>query len=228
MFIIVDARMPKQVLKGLEPYGQLLLLQPQGGLYGAISGHPDIFFSQTPTGMVISPNAPEEVTAPVIRAGIRTLKGNTPAGNAYPESAAYNAFVNDTYLIHNLKITDKSILERCSMLRALHVNQGYSRCNLIEAAGLYITSDQGIRKVLQTEGKDVLYVDPRAIMLPGHTHGFFGGCAGIWQDHLFLAGSCSHFAEGKALKADLRKRGITIVELYDGKLFDGGGMLFIS
>lgn len=227
MCIIADARLPGEVLRSLNAYGEVVPFASRHITYDAISGHPDIFFCQVRGKLIVAPNTPAEVYNALKKHHIATAPGSQTVGAQYPESAAYNAFTNARYLLHNTKHTDAAITLHCKELEAIHVNQAYTRCNLVEAAGLYITSDKGIEKTLRSYSPDVFFVDPKSILLPGKAHGFFGGCTGIWNDRLLLTGCCSHFQEGPELKAELALRGMEIIELYDGPLFDGGGILVL-
>ena len=226
MYIIADARLPAEVLTNLQSHGRLLVLSTQHITYDAISGHPDIFFCRTPDKLIAAPNAPGELLG-ILKDAVDIHIGEKPVGSLYPDSATYNAFVNQSYIIHNLTYTDAVILHQCAAWRPLYVGQAYTRCNLVEVADLYITSDKGIEKVLRKERLDVFFIDPKSIILPGQAHGFFGGCAGTNDRMFFLAGCCDHFPEGHALKAELKQRGVELIELYDGPLVDGGSILFI-
>jgi hypothetical protein len=206
MHIAVDFRIPDLALRNLAELGELIPFASRNITYNSISGHPDVFACKTPKGLVMAPNTPREVISRLKDLGITFALGDTTIGSKYPESTSYNAFVNDTYLIHHLSHTDISIKNLCNSLQHIHVNQAYTRCNLIEAKGLYITSDRGIEKALATLNLDSFFIDPTQIMLPGEAHGFFGGCAGTFQQTLFLLGSCSHFSEGSAFQANLKKK----------------------
>lgn len=227
MYIIADARLPEEVLSSLNAYGNVIPFKTQHITYDSISGHPDIFFSQAAGKLIMAPNIPAEIYIPLLKHHITIVPGIKAVGPKYPESAAYNAFISDKYLVHNTKYTDAAVMQACLGLESIHVNQAYTRCNLVEAAGLYITSDKGIEKALRSFSHDVFFVNPRSIILPGEVHGFFGGCTGIWKNNLLLTGSCSHFQEGPELKAELAFRGMELTELYDGPLFDGGGILVL-
>jgi hypothetical protein len=122
---------------------------------------------------------------------------------------------------------DPEIVEAAGNREIIHVKQGYTRCNLIPLGNnRFITSDKGIEKTLLQYGLEVLYVDPDGILLPGFNHGFIGGTCGVWQNKLFFIGSLKYFPEGQKIKDFVT--GMEIIELYDGSLFDGGSILFIS
>jgi hypothetical protein len=228
MLIIADARFPERVLKNLERFGQVLPFASRGIVYEAISGHPDIFFCQTPGAVVAAPNTPAGILNQIKKTRINLVMGKLPVGDAYPESARYNAFIGSDCLVNRPGITDHAITDQTKGLKAIAVAQGYTRCNLVEAGGLFITSDRGIENALKRAGKETFFIDPSPIKLPGQKHGFFGGCAGNQNNILFLAGSLKHFPEGPALKESLKNKGIEIAELYDGALWDGGSILMIE
>lgn len=228
MLIIADARFPERVLKNLERTGEVLPFASQGIVYDSISGHPDIFLCQTPNALVAAPNTPQEILNQIRKSGANVVTGLQSVGSSYPASAIYNAFSASGILVHSKGLTDAVILENSEGLKKIDVKQGYTRCNLVEAGGLFITSDRGIEKALQKAGKETFFVDTASIHLPGQKHGFFGGCAGVHHNQFFLAGSISCFPEGPALIQNLAKRGIELVELCNGPLWDGGSIYFIS
>jgi hypothetical protein len=74
-------------------YGGLMELETSGITYPAISGHPDIFFCQTPAGLIVAPNLPEEYFSLLDQHKIKYQKGENPLGKAYPQTSPYNAVV---------------------------------------------------------------------------------------------------------------------------------------
>lgn len=227
MLIFADERIPGAALDKLSEFGEVVPFATQNITYASISCHPDIFICPVGDVVITAPGTPEEYVERIRKSGKKVIAGLHRVGRAYPESARYNAFVNAQYLIHNQAITDPMIVQHTTGLTRLNVKQGYTRCNLIEAGGLYITSDRAIDQILLRHHAEVLYVDPAQIVLPGEKHGFFGGCAGFFDNKLLLTGSCPHFREGKLLREMLQKRGVTLVELHDGPLFDGGSIICI-
>ena len=113
-------------------------------------------------------------------------------------------------------------------LPPIQVDQGYCRCNLLPLKdNHFITSDGGIFKVLKRCHLDVLQVTPEGILLEGFSHGFFGGCCGIFEDKVFVNGSLDHFQDGEMVRNYLNKLGYKIVELIDGPLMDCGSIFFV-
>ena len=137
--IIADSRMPEAAKKNLKKLGDVLFLNPTEITYKSISSHPDIFFFQTKDGLVYAPNAPKRIIKELKKRKIKLTEGKKEVGRKYPETVPYNAVgIGDT-LIHNLKHTDPTILSLYK--NHIHVNQGYTRCNLVALNGnSFITS----------------------------------------------------------------------------------------
>ncbi len=127
--IIADGRMPEEAKKNLKKLGDVLFLNPTEITYKSISAHPDIFFFQTEDGLIYAPNAPKRIVKELKKRKIKLTEGKKEVGKKYPETVPYNAVgIGDT-LIHNLKHTDSTILSLYK--NHIHVNQGYTRCNLL-------------------------------------------------------------------------------------------------
>jgi hypothetical protein len=228
MLIIVDQKIPNEAKKKLRGFGDLMELETSGITYPAISGHPDIFFNQVNDKLIVAPNLPPKYFQKLQYHQINFETGQKPVGRKYPETAAYNAVVTPKYLIHQTKITDPSIIDAARQT-TIHVNQGYTRCNLIFPDDEHaITTDPGIKKALDQNGIETLYLMPDGIVLPGFDHGFIGGCCGLFNNQLFLLGNLNKYAEGYKLKSFLEFLKIDRVELCDMPLFDGGGIFFIE
>ena len=228
MLIIIDNKIYQAAKNKLSAYGDLMELKTEGITYPAISGHPDIFFCQAPGHLIVAPNLPEAYFEQLRIYGIDFIPGELPVGPEYPSSARYNAVATDEFLIHNFRHTDFTITRTLEDLQPVHVDQGYCRCNLLALKeGHYITSDEGIFKVLTRFHLDLLFVSPHTILLEGFPHGFFGGCCGIWKDKVFINGSLDHYPEGEKVRQYLEDLGYEVVELFDGPLMDAGSILFV-
>jgi hypothetical protein len=244
MLVIVNNRIPDEAKLKLAGYGELLEFSTSGITYDAISGHPDIFFCQSPWRLIVAPNTPVEFLEKLDAQNISYTPGEKPVGSKYPETALYNAVVTSNYLFHNTSVTDVSIVKSTLSFNPacltqayagqagfspLSFPQGYTRCNLIALnEGHFITSDRGIEKALKAHHLDVLYVSPAGIVLPGFPNGFFGGCCGVWDDKLFIIGSLRFFPEGENVRQYANESSLEVIELFDGPLYDGGGILFIN
>jgi hypothetical protein len=226
--ILCDEQLPSPAKIRLADFGELVELRTSKITYAAISGHPDVYCCLVGDTLVVSPTLPSKYTELFNVHGIKWVYGAKPNGFKYPDSAIYNAVVTDSFLIHNLSVTDTEIIKLTENRKPIHVNQGYTRCNLLPLPDdSFITSDKGIYAVLMQEGFEVLYVNPDGIILEGFPNGFIGGACGIKGNNIFIAGSLSKYKEGQKIKDFLSLHSLNIIELYDGSLFDGGSIIFI-
>ena len=230
--IIASSTMPPAAKETLLKLGSVTWLEPSDLAYPSISSHPDIFFfchnERHCDSVIYAENV--HINLP---SNIKVIKGEKSVGHKYPETVPYNAVGINNMLIHNMLYTDSSILEKYGKMWTksvqLHVNQGYTRCNLLALdENNFITSDFGIKKVLEKNGRTVFYVDPHQIALPGHDHGFFPGCCGLVNDSVVVCGSLKYLKECKELKKFIRRNKMKIIELYDGELVDVGSIFFIQ
>lgn len=228
MLIIADHRLPARAKTRLSEFGELILFKTDGVAYEAISGHPDIFFCKTVSGLVVAPNLPKHYVYLLNSRDVDFKTGYLEVEYEYPGSARYNAVATQEFLIHKQEVTDRAIIENCNNLITIQVKQGYTRCSLLPLGSKhFITSDVGIYNSLIKKNLNVLYVDPQQVMLPGMPHGFFGGACGIMGKQVFFAGSLNYFIDGQKVRDFIAKAGMEVVELYNGPLFDGGGILFL-
>lgn len=229
MLIIVDKKIPQEAKTGLGKIAPLIELATSGITYPAISGHPDIFFTQVDGHLIVAPNLPDGFKKQLYDFGIDFKIGEKPVGPAYPETARYNAEITSKYFIHHPNISDQALKNFCADKIHVSVNQGYTRCNLIfihENAA--ITSDAGIAKKLANAGVETLLVNSHDITLPGFKNGFFGGCCGMRGNELFILGNLTHFADGEKVRQFVAKYDVPIHQLCDAPLFDGGGIFFVA
>jgi MoaA/NifB/PqqE/SkfB family radical SAM enzyme len=223
--ILCDKRIPLPAKNSLKKLGECHFIQTEGLVYKSISGHPDIFLCHDGRQVVLAPALLPALEPGLTAAGFNVVPGQQNPGKSYPETARYNAVVTRKYLIHNLKITDQSIRETFSDREPLHVNQGYTRCNLLEISDdRFITSDRGIEKVLSGKGATVLFADPEPVRLKGQKYGFFPGCCGFHNGHLLINGSLRFHPQQKEIEDFICAAGLSIHELYDGPLVDSGGI----
>ncbi|NOU48190.1 MAG: hypothetical protein HOO86_14170 [Bacteroidales bacterium] len=228
MKIIADSRMPFTAKLALEQIGEVLFLEKQPYLYDAIASHPDIFFCQIGNQLVTAPNIPVAWENWLQKNDVPLIKGKLDLKEKYPDTAHFNAVVTTELLIHNLKVTDQVIIERVKKLKHIHVNQAYTRCNLISLdEDNFITSDKGIEKQLLLINKKVLFVRPGQIKLQGQPYGFIGGCCGFAEHNLYVCGNHSSLTESDEFQKFVDDCRINIVELYHGSLTDVGSIIFL-
>jgi len=152
MLIIGDSRLPAKAIEKLSAYGTFVPFSTCNITYDAVSGHPDLFFCQQQQQVVVAPNMPEQYLIMLQNHGVSFTKGKLPVGKLYPQTSRYNAVVSSNFLIHNAKHTDPSLKKTFGKKEFIHVNQGYTRCNLLVLNDdLFITSDNGIFRQLKKQ-----------------------------------------------------------------------------
>jgi len=227
MIIIADNRIPEQAKVALENYGEVLYLESHGITYPAIAGHPDIFLCQVNEQLIVAPNTPATLKEYLTKMSVLFINGESEVGEKYPQTAPYNAVVSDKFIIHNQNVTDSKIKELTVGKEFIHVNQAYTRCNLIPLENnRFITSDNGIEKTFLRHGFEVLFVNPNGIILSGFKNGFIGGTCGIFEDKIVFIGNLNHLPEGNKIQKFVSD--YEIIELYNGPLYDGGSLIFIE
>lgn len=224
MLIFIDSKAPEKSKKNLRKSGEVIEFNTSGICYDAISGHPDVFFFQHPSGLIIAPNTPKKYKDILSQNGIEFVEGKLPVGKVYPETAHYNALFTTYGILHNSNLSDPTIIGLKAKL--LNCKQGYVRCNTIQVGDMFLTSDRGIENLLTIHSIEVYYVEPQYIVLQGFRNGFIGGCCGIWEKNLYFCGSLQSIPNKDNIIARIHSEGYTIVELNEGPLIDVGGVFF--
>ena len=113
------------------------------------------------------------------------------------------------------------------MLKAKHVlvNQGYAKCSIVPVnKKSIVTSDKGISDAWENSGGKALLIRPGHVKLPGYKSGFIGGAAGVTKERVFFVGRLAFHPDAQAMRDFINKAGKNIIELYDGPLYDVGGV----
>ena len=185
-------------------------LKPAENTAFPISCHPDILYCHLADGKVFHGNPAQ-------------------LGPQYPADCIYNACSTGRFFIHNLKITDPSLLALAedSSLIKIHVSQGYTRCSTLPVdENSIITYDQGIARACREQnGPDVLLVRPGHVNLPGYNCGFIGGCGGRVGNEIVFNGNLSAHPDFEAIKDFIQERGLGLVYFKDEPLTDIGSVI---
>lgn len=226
MLIISNRILSSEAIKNLQNIGDLILLEKNDVVYDAISNHPDIFLCQIDDFLIIAPNASNQLKETLTKKGLRFFEGKKPLGKKHPETAFYNAVISKNHLIGNATYIDETIISHKGNRKIIDVKQAYTRCNLLPLPDeRFITSDAGIYKQLRKHNLEVLHLNPDGILLKGFSNGFIGGCCGVFDNKVVIAGSLKHFPQGEKIRTFLKDS--DIIELYDGPLLDVGSILFL-
>jgi len=224
---VLDPRMPraaKERLKRLNYHVAEVPLHKK--LQDPVKGHVDMMlfarFLSTRSRIVYEPCL-ENIAALLRQNGYRCLKGKHIQSSKYPKNIIYNACSIDGSIIHYRGSIEKNI----KMLKTKHVlvNQGYAKCSIVPVnKKSIITSDKGIKDAWERSGGKALLIRPGHVKLPGYKSGFIGGTTGVTKRSVFFVGRLTFHPDAQAMRDFINKAGKNIIELYDGPLYDVGGV----
>lgn len=210
--LYISARAGAPLCEYLESRGNKLIKVSGSAVYDAVSDHPDIYMCAGRPG-----------SGNIIFGDERKL------GRDYPENIIYNAVILDKYLIHNLRYTDDAILKYADAngLIMVNVKQGYTKCSCVVVDGSsVITADRGIANVLSNYPDiDVLTVDSRGVLLPGHAEGFLGGASGRVGSEIIFNGDLSRHPDFERIQDFIRSRGLEVKYFKEYPLIDIGTII---
>ncbi|MEN8076197.1 DUF6873 family GME fold protein [Clostridioides difficile] len=233
MVCFVDYRTTLSEINALKNLNfDIIKIPKDENLYSAINGHVDIqlnILDKRNSTIIINKNIPKSFKDILSCKNINFIESNNTLSYEYPNNIALNAYITDNYLIHNLKFTDKKILEFCKNKKLINVKQGYSKCSILPLREkVIITNDKGIYNTLIKENFDILLLPFGDIELSGLNYGFIGGVGGMISDEcIAFFGSLENYAFGKDVKNFLYKYDIKPIYLNNGKLVDRGSLLVL-
>ncbi|MBM6819653.1 MULTISPECIES: DUF6873 family GME fold protein [Clostridia] len=229
MICFVDYRTTENEINSLKKLNYDVIKIPKdNNLYEAINGHTDIQLNiLNKNTIIINKNINLSFKELLKTKNINFIESNSTLSSKYPSNISLNAYITDNYLVHNLKFTDKKILDYCKNKKTINVNQGYTKCSILPLREkVIITNDTGIYNTLKNEGFDILLLPFGDIELSGFNYGFIGGVGGmISNDSMAFFGSLDNYAFGNEVKKFLYKYDIKPIYLSNTKLIDRGSLL---
>ena len=229
MICFVDYRTTENEINSLKKLNYDVIKIPKdNNLYEAINGHTDIQLNiLNKNTIIINKNINLSFKELLKTKNINFIESNSTLSSKYPSNISLNAYITDNYLVHNLKFTDKKILDYCKNKKTINVNQGYTKCSILPLREkVIITNDTGIYNTLKNEGFDILLLPFGDIELSGFNYGFIGGVGGmISNDSMAFFGSLDNYTFGNEVKKFLYKYDIKPIYLSNTKLIDRGSLL---
>lgn len=229
MICFVDYRTTENEISSLKKLNYDVIKIPKdNNLYEAINGHTDIQLNiLNKNTLIINKNINLSFKELLKTKNINFIESDSTLSSKYPSNISLNAYITDNYLIHNLKFTDKKILEHCKNKKTINVNQGYTKCSILPLREkAIITNDSGIYNILKNENFDILLLPFGDIELKGFNYGFIGGVGGmISSNSMAFFGSLDNYAFGNEVKKFLYKYDIKPIYLSNTKLIDRGSLL---
>lgn len=229
MLAILDYRTTDRAIRKLEGFAEVLLFRAPKLVMPPLEGHPDIFIYQDADNLILAPNTPSNLVDEIKDYGVKFKFGQTEVRQTGGSNTWYNCVGTSNHFIHRLGKTDPMIEKLNQNKKRIHTKQAFTRCSLTAlSSDRFVTSDKNIEKVLLQEGLQVLYVNPKSIVLPGLQNGLFGGTNGIHEGRIFFNGNLDHSDPDGQIRDFILASGLEIVQLHDGPLFDGGSIFFLE
>jgi hypothetical protein len=199
-----------------------------GAVYDVVSSHSDIYLCRIGDGLIVAPEQLSLIGGELQRLQVKFTAGDSRLGFRYPENVKYNAAQLGNHLIHNTKHTDRAILDKADELglNLLHVNQGYTKCNLVPVVeNAVITSDEGLAAVLGKHGIEVLLISIGHVALTGFPYGFLGGASGRVGEEILFNGNLSAHPDFEKIGEFIREKGLKPVWFESYPLEDIGSVI---
>ncbi len=230
MLAIIDARSSKEAKENLSKYvDDILFFETSEITYNSISGHPDIFIFQNNDNLIIAPNSPNQLFRFLKKYEIKFQIGNIHVDDSFENSVKYNCVASDNYLLHKIGFTEDLILKNNTDKTFINFPQAYTRCSMIHLYDdIFISSDLGIKKVLDSNNIKNFYFSPEDIQIFDHKNGFFGGTCGVSGNKIFFNGNIDKHKDGRTFRIFLENLNFEIICLHQDFLYDGGGIFFIQ
>lgn len=182
---VVDKRIEPEIAASMEKSGiKLIKTCPYPGMYEAVACHPDIILHHAGgKNIIYAPGTCSHLVNILSAYGFTPVCGKTYLSPKYPLNISYNVARIGNIAFHNLKYTDPVLREELDKqgVEFVHVNQGYTKCSVsIVDKNSIITSDNGIAKIAEKKGIEVLLIEvDKNIQLKGLDYGFIGGASGL-------------------------------------------------
>ncbi len=196
----------------------------------AVSTHPDMQICHIGANRyVCEPSLYEYYCNELRKYDVKLFKGNKYISDTYPEDISYNVVVTENIILHNLKYTDKMILNEVesSAISIYKVKQGYTKCaTCIIDDNALITSDESIYKVCVANNIDCLLIEKGFIKLDDKHDGFIGGCCGfVGSEKLLFCGDITSHPSYNKIVEFASKYSVEIIPSSNDILSDIGSII---
>lgn len=230
MLCFVDYRTTDLEIENLKKLNLTPIKIPKSDkLYKAIDGHSDIQLSIVDKKVILHKDIPKSFLEELNFYGVDYIVSDNSLDSTYPKDIFLNALITEDFIMHNLKFTDKNILNNFKGKKLIDVKQGYTRCSCLPInKNNFITTDKGIHNSLLKEGYNSLLLPPGDIELKPFEYGFIGGVGGMLnRNTLLLFGDLNSYKYKDLVLNFLKPLNIKIVSLKSGKLTDRGSLLIL-
>lgn len=195
-------------------------------VYDSIRYHPDIVMTKIDENTIITaPSMYDYFSESLKGYDINIIKGESLLSDSYPKDISYNLAVVGKYAFHNLKYTDRVLLEELAKrnITMVDITQGYSKCSIavVDDENI-ITSDRIIYEAAKKIGINVLFIHHGNIFLENQNYGFIGGSTGKYNNKFYISGKLSNHPDEERIIDFVKKTGKQLIYLSDKDIVDIG------
>ncbi|MFR6449088.1 MAG: DUF6873 family GME fold protein [Peptoniphilus grossensis] len=226
-YVIVAENFPEKSLKILKEYGKIVRTKSNKNLMKGLDTHPDILLHPLPSGELVVDRDNLEYYKKIFP-DKNILPSHSCLSKKYPKDVPLNAFTFKNYFIHNLKFTDKVLLDyyKNSGYKMIDIKQGYGKCSSLVTEDFIITSDGGIYESLR-DFIPIYKIKHGEIRLQNFNYGFIGGASGVYGKKIFFTGDFSHHYSYEEILKIIKKYNYEIEILSKDPIEDFGSIYFI-
>lgn len=226
-YVIVAENFSEDSAEKLKKYGEVVRTRANKNLLKGLDTHPDILVHPLPNGDLVVDRDNLEYYKKIFP-DKKILPSHSSLSKKYPKDVPLNAFTFKNYFIHNLKFTDKVLLDyyKNSGYQMIDIKQGYGKCSSLVTEDFIITSDGGIYESLR-DFIPIYKINHGEIRLQNFNYGFIGGASGAFDKKIFFTGDFSHHSSHEEILKIIKKYNYEIEILSKDQIEDFGSIYFI-
>jgi hypothetical protein len=195
----------------------------------ALSGHADLSICHLGGSRLLLSKSTEGFAPELSKYGFDVTVSEKPSDKSYPDDVGLCACILNNYLFHNIKYTDKGLINSAlaNGIKPLNVKQGYTKCSVCVVDDRHIiTEDKSIQKAAEAIGISCLLISPGYIRLDGFDYGFIGGATGkLNKNILAFTGRLSSHPDKQKIYDYLESCGVEPFFLSEEPIYDVGSIL---
>ncbi|MBS5945928.1 MAG: hypothetical protein KIB06_04515 [Peptoniphilus harei] len=226
-YVIVAENFPEEAAEKLKAYGKVVRTRANKNLLKGLDTHTDILVHPLPKGEIVVDRDNLEYYKKIFP-DKKILPSHSILSKKYPKDIPLNAYTFKNFFIHNLKYTDKVLLDyyKNSGYQMIDIKQGYGKCSSLVTNDFIITSDGGIYESLK-DFIPIYKINHGEIRLQNFNYGFIGGASGVLDKKIFFTGDFSHHSSHEEILKIIKKYDYEIEILSKDPIEDFGSIYFI-
>lgn len=226
-YVILAENFPQEAAEKLKKYGKVVRTKSNKNILKGLDSHTDILLHPLPNGELVVDRDNLEYYKNIFP-DKKIFPSHSILSKEYPKDIPLNAFSFKNYFIHNLKFTDKVLLDyyKNSGYELINIKQGYAKCSCLVTEDFIITSDGGIYESLK-DFIPIYKINHGGIKLKNFNYGFIGGATGVLGKKIFFTGDFSHHSSHEEILKIIKKYNYEIETLSKDLIEDFGTIYFI-